>query len=188
MRVPTPREKTTICTEINTIYAESLKELAEKVKEEFGRDLSEVKYIKQRGVKIGKNSSCPCDSGKLYKRCCISKKTESSSYLIYVAEEILEEDSKLEQQREGDSQNREEMEKILKRLKKTVDPRDLKENYVQDDCPICSKPACSWTGSVWKDRLCENKHVWHTCKVHGTVVIGPPNYNLSSDICSCNKD
>ncbi len=44
----------------------------------YGATLWELKKMKNKSVKIGRNDSCPCGSGKKYKNCCRNEKQEVS--------------------------------------------------------------------------------------------------------------
>jgi len=45
-------------------------------------------------MKVGRNSPCPCGSGKKYKRCCLSKKEENLKKTIQEQKNCLEEENK----------------------------------------------------------------------------------------------
>jgi len=187
MKIPDINKPKTIKrTVINTIWAESIPDLEEKIKKEFNRDLKQVRYVKQSDPFKGKNKPCPCGSGKLFKRCCVGKKF-GANYLVYVDQEILKSELEREQlqQKEISKQHEREVRNQADRLREVVGPQNSMENQIQDNCPICGMPAEFWTKSPWKDRLCRNKHVWHTCSVHNKTVIGPPNYTAFADDCSC---
>lgn len=37
------------------------------------RDATQDTHTETRRMKLGRNSKCPCDSGKKYKKCCLPK-------------------------------------------------------------------------------------------------------------------
>lgn len=55
------------------------------------------------------------------------------------------------------------------------------------ECPICSKEAIMQCRCPKADMKCENGHNWHTCAVHGTVVMGAADHTVPTFECSCLK-
>jgi len=39
-----------------------------------------------------------------------------------------------------------------------------------EKCPECGEPAVARCGCPIRERVCANRHYWHTCPVHGTIV------------------
>ena len=53
-------------------------------------------------------------------------------------------------------------------------------------CPICGEPP-EWTCKCdMADAGCKNKHQWHECPVHQTMVIGPSNHG-PGEKCFCGR-
>lgn len=50
-------------------------------------------------------------------------------------------------------------------------------------CPICGSGPRNTTRDDRSTTTCVNGHIWHKCKVHGTNVIGRPDYNNPG--CDC---
>lgn len=59
-----------------------------------------------------------------------------------------------------------------------------KQNIGGDRCPVCGSEAQIRCRCILADCACSNGHEWHTCPVHGVVVIGRGDHTASQK-CSC---
>ena len=59
---------------------------------------------------------------------------------------------------------------------------------MENECPVCGAPCIASARNMRCDSYCGNKHSWHYCIVHGTVVIGESIDLLPMDVCTCGKD
>jgi len=51
--------------------------------------------------------------------------------------------------------------------------------------PVCFKPAEIVCRCPLRDCKCENGHEWHSCLVHGKVVLGPSDHSKDTFVCHC---
>lgn len=54
-----------------------------------------------------------------------------------------------------------------------------------DFCPLCSEVYKYRCRCPRGDMVCHNGHEWHTCTVHGLIVIGPSNHETPTFFCTC---
>jgi hypothetical protein len=63
-----------------------------------------------------------------------------------------------------------------------------RRTFMDKNCPICGNEAIKTCKCVRHDRECRNHHRWHTCSVHGVVVLGASDHSLNIDVCTCKRE
>ena len=58
---------------------------------------------------------------------------------------------------------------------------------MRNKCPICGEPAVITCRCMRGDSSCKNKHHWHTCTVHGYIVLGKSDHSKTTDQCTCRR-
>lgn len=58
----------------------------------------------------------------------------------------------------------------------------------ENKCPICEGIAVQNCKCFLRHSVCSEKHEWHHCPVHGTVIVGPADHSSGMGMsCICVK-
>jgi hypothetical protein len=61
----------------------------------------------------------------------------------------------------------------------------MSKEWNHDLCPVCKERFVTQCRCMLSDRTCPNKHKWHRCKVHGSVLGGGHGVTATEDRCTC---